>query len=436
MQSKPHEQTTRVVYVVDGARTPFLKMKGAPGAFSAADLAVSAGKELLARQPFTPDKFDQVVIGCAGPSEEEANIARIIALRLGCENKVPAFTVQRNCASGLQAIDSAAQFIKEGRAELVLAGGTEAMSRAPLLLSSKMVHWMAKIRGAKSFANKAKALLQFRPGYLTPVIALLKGLTDPVVNMNMGQTAQELSFRFDIDRKEMDQFAMHSHLKALEAQKQKLFEEISALYSTSGEVFELDEGIRADSNMEKLAKLKPVFEKFGSITAGNSSQISDGAALVILASETAVKKYNLPVLAKIVDVKWAALDPAIMGLGPIHAMTPLLKDNQLSLDDIDHVEINEAFAAQVIACLKAWNDAEYCKQYLNLDSKMGELDVKRLNPQGGAIALGHPVGASGARLVLHCSQMMQKINTKLAMASLCIGGGQGGAILLERVTHV
>ncbi len=199
---------------------------------------------------------------------------------------------------------------------------------------------------------------------------------------------------------------------------------------------EFDEGIRADSSMEKLAKLKPVFEKFGSITAGNSSQISDGAALVILASEAAVKKYNLPVLAKIVDVKWAALDPAVMGLGPIHAMTPLLKENQLSLNDVDHIEINEAFAAQVIACLKAWNDTDYCKKYLGLESKMGELDQARLNPEGGAIAIGHPVGASGARLVLHCCEMMQKNNTKISMASLCIGGGQGGAILLERVSGV
>lgn len=426
----------RVVYVVDGARTPFLKMKSEPGAFSASDLAVACGKELLARQPFTPDKFEHVVIGCAGPSEEEANIARIIALRLGCQNQVPAFTVQRNCASGLQAIDSAQELIREGRADLVLAGGTEAMSRAPLLLSSKMVHWMAKMRSSKSAGAKLQALLKFRPSYLTPVIALLKGLTDPVVNMNMGQTAQELAFRFGISRKEMDQFAMHSHLRALNAQKESLFDEIAILYGNDGAVLEQDDGVRADSSIDKLAKLKPVFEKFGSITAGNSSQISDGAALVILASEKAVRKYQLPVLAKIVDIKWAALDPAVMGLGPVHAMTPLLKENNLSLNDIDHIEINEAFAAQVIACVKAWDDESYCKEFLNLSSKIGEVNTEKLNPEGGAIALGHPVGASGARLVLHCARMMQKNNTNLAMASLCIGGGQGGAILLERVSGV
>ncbi len=436
MQNKPNEHSSRVVYVVDGARTPFLKVRGEPGPFSASDLAVSAGKALLARQPFTPDKFDQVVVGCAGPSEEEANIARIIALRLGCGNLVPAYTVQRNCASGLQAIDNAANSIRDGRCNLVLAGGCEAMSRAPLLYNNAMVKWLAKLRQARSVPDKLKSLIQFKPQFLVPVIALLKGLTDPVVNLNMGQTAEELAFRFDINRKTMDQFAMQSHLKAIQAQANSAFEEITPLYGTDGSVFEQDDGIRADSTIEKLAKLKPVFEKFGSITAGNSSQISDGGAFVILASADAVKKYKLPVLAKIVDVAWAALDPTIMGLGPIHAMTPLLKKNQLSLNDIDHIEINEAFAAQVLACAKAWEDPAYCKQFLGLDKVMGEINMDSLNPQGGAIAMGHPVGASGARLVLHCARMMEKNNSKLALASLCIGGGQGGAILLERVTGV
>ncbi len=436
MQNKQNEHSSRVVYVVDGSRTPFLKVRGEPGPFSAADLAVTAGKALLARQPFTPDKFDQVVVGCAGPSEEEANIARIIALRLGCGNLVPAYTVQRNCASGLQAIDDAAMSIRDGRCNLVLAGGCEAMSRAPLLYNNGMVKWFAKLNQARTIPNKLKSFIQFRPKFLVPVIALLKGLTDPVVNMNMGQTAEELAFRFDIDRKTMDQFAMQSHQKAIQAQANSALEEITPLYGSDGNVFEQDDGIRADSTIEKLAKLKPVFEKFGSITAGNSSQISDGGAFVILASSEAVKKYKLPVIAKIVEVKWAALDPTIMGLGPIHAMTPLLKNNQLTLNDIDHIEINEAFAAQVLACIKAWEDPAYCKEFLGLDTVMGEIDKERLNPEGGAIAMGHPVGASGARLVLHCARMMEKNNTKRAVASLCIGGGQGGAILLERVTGV
>lgn len=423
----------RVVYVVDGARTPFLKMRGVPGPFSAADLGVSAARALLAKQPFSPEAFDEVIVGCAGPSEEEANIARIIALRSGCGKKMSAYTVQRNCASGLQSIDNAARSIALGRSELVLAGGAEAMSRAPLLYNKAMVFWLSKLNQAKSPGQKLQRLLKFRPNFLVPVIALLKGLTDPVVNMNMGQTAEELAFLFNISRTQMDEYAATSHLRALAAQAGGLLEEISPLYAQDGTVYEIDDGVRTDSTVERLAKLKPVFDKHGTITAGNSSQISDGAAFVILASEEAVEKYQLPVLAKIVDTHFAGLDPTIMGLGPIHAMTPILQRNELTLNDIDHLEINEAFAAQVIGCVRAWADEKYCKESLGLSSAFGNVDMTKLNPNGGAIAMGHPVGASGARLVLHCANMLNMNKTKHALASLCIGGGQGGAILLERV---
>jgi acetyl-CoA C-acetyltransferase len=433
MPNRTSKRHDKIVYVVDGARTPFLKMRGVPGPFSAADLGVSAVRALLAKQSFSPEAFDEVIVGCAGPSEEEANIARIIALRSGCGKKMSAWTVQRNCASGLQAIDSAMQSILTGHSHLVLAGGTEAMSRAPLLYNKAMVYWLANLGRSKGTAQKLKAILKFRPAFLVPVIALLKGLTDPVVNMNMGQTAEELSFLFHITRTQMDEYAVMSHQRVMQGQALGLFDEISPLYASDGAVYEQDDGVRTDSTVEKLAKLKPVFDKYGSITAGNSSQISDGAAFVILASEEAVEKHQLPVLAKIVDTHFAALDPTIMGLGPIHAMTPILERNQLSLDEVDHIEINEAFAAQVIACQRAWQDEKYCKEELNYPSAVGAIDMAKLNPNGGAIAIGHPVGASGARLVLHCAKMLTKNKTKRALASLCIGGGQGGAILLERV---
>lgn len=429
-QSKNHE---RVVYVVDGARTPFLKMRGVPGPFSAADLGVSAAKALLSKLPLAPDAFDEVIVGCAGPSEEEANIARIIALRSGCGKKMSAYTVQRNCASGLQSIDNAMKSIALGRSQLVLAGGAEAMSRAPLLYNKAMVYWLAKLNGAKGFGQKLQNIAKFRPQFLVPVIALLKGLTDPVVNMNMGQTAEELAYLFHISRTQMDEYAVNSHQRALAAQATGLLGEISPLYANDGIVYEQDDGVRTDSTLERLAKLRAVFDKYGSITAGNSSQISDGAAFVVLASEEAVDKFQLPVLAKIVDTHFAALDPTIMGLGPIHAMTPILERNALSLQDIDHIEINEAFAAQVIACQRAWQDEKYCQEALNQKTAIGEIDLAKLNPNGGAIAIGHPVGASGARLVLHAANMLNKNHTKRALASLCIGGGQGGAILLERV---
>lgn len=431
-------QTTfgRTVYIVDGARTPFLKFKGEPGPFSAADLGVQSGRGLLARQPFGAQDFDQVVVGCVGPSEEEANIARIIALRLGCGKHMPAWTVQRNCASGLQAVDCAFQSIANGSANLVLAGGTEAMSRAPLLFNKQMVLWISALQRSKTVGKKLQSILKFRPQYLVPVIALLKGLTDPVVNLNMGQTAEEIAYRFHITREQMDAFAVKSHQRTIQSQKNGDLNEIIPLYGNDGSVYEFDDGARADSSVDKLAKLKPVFDKFGNITAGNSSQITDGAAWVILASEEAIKQHNLPVLAKIVDIQWGALDPSIMGLGPIHAMTPILHRQKLSLNDIDHMEINEAFAAQVIGCIKAWQDKDYCERELGLDGIIGEMDESKLNPDGGAIALGHPVGASGARLVCHTAKMLAARNQQRALSSLCIGGGQGGAILIERVIGV
>ena len=434
------ENTTsfmRDVYIVDGARTPFLKAKGKPGPFSASDLAVKAGRELLQRQSFAPTDLDEVVVGCVMPSAEEANVARLIALRLGCGNAVPAWTVQRNCASGMQALDSAVKDIATGRCNLVLAGGTEAMSRAPLLFNDGMTNWMAGIMSAKNWKIKLKEYLQFRPSFLTPVIALLQGLRDPIVNLSMGQTAENIAYRFHISRHEMDEFALTSHQRVKSAQDENHFDEIETVYADNGSFFPLDDGVRADSSMDKLATLKPFFDKkFGSVTAGNSSQVSDGAAMLILASKDAVQKYRLPVLAKIVDTQWAGVDPAEMGLGPVYATHQLLKRQHRSMDSIDYWEINEAFATQVLGCLAAWDSDEYCRKNLGTDKKLGTIDPSRLNVDGGAIALGHPVGASGARIVLHLVEILRRQNAKTGIATICIGGGQGGAMLIENVSEV
>lgn len=422
----------RDVYLVDGARTPFLKARGKPGPFSASDLAVSAGKQLLARHTFSPTDIDEVVIGCMMPSPDEANIARLIAMRLGCGKSVPAWTVQRNCASGMQAIDSAAKDIASGRCELVLAGGTEAMSRSPLLLSDGMVNWMASLSAAKDIKSKLKAYAQFRPWYLKPIIALLRGLTDPMVNLNMGQTAEIVAYRFGITRQQMDEFALASHQRVARGQDEKHYGEVETVYAGNGNFTAADDGLRRDTTLEKLATLKPFFDKkFGAVTAGNSSQVSDGAALVLLASKEAVDKYKLPVLGKIIDVEWAALDPAEMGLGPVYATHQLLKRQQLKMADIDFWEINEAFSAQVIGCLKAWEDKDYCQQYLGESAPLGKIDPNRLNVDGGAIALGHPVGASGARIALHLAEVLKREKAKRGIATICIGGGQGGAMLIE-----
>jgi Acetyl-CoA acetyltransferase len=239
---------SRPVYVVDGARTPFLKVKSERGPFSASDLAVATGRTLLARQSFSPSDIDEVIIGCMMPSEDEANIARIVALRLGCGNKVPAWTVQRNCASGMQSLDSAFKDISTGRANLVLAGGTEVMSRAPLLYKPDMVNWFGRLNAAKSFSDKLKTAFQFRPKYLAPTIALLHGLSDPLCGMNMGQTAELLAYQFGISRTDMDTFAAESQEKASIAQDNNHLAEISTLYGNSGKFYKNDEGVRRDTD--------------------------------------------------------------------------------------------------------------------------------------------------------------------------------------------
>lgn len=420
------------IYIVDGARTPFLKARNAPGPFSASDLATQAGQSLLLRQPFSPSDLDEVILGCAAPSADETNIGRIVALRLGCGHRVPGWTVMRNCASGMQALDSAISNIQRGTSSLVLVGGVDALSRTPLLVSDQMRHWLSSWQSRRGLINRLSALMHFPWKNIAPDIALLKGLTDPVIGLSMGQTAENLATRFTINRTEMDAYAARSHTLALAArQTASPPPEMSPLIDATGLIYTEDEGIRQDSTPERLSKLRPVFDKpWGNITAGNSSQISDGAALLILASETAVKRWNLQPLGRIVDTQWAGLDPAQMGLGPVHAATPILQRHELGLNDIDLWEINEAFSAQVLACLSAWNDAEYCRKELGTDI-WGALNLERLNVDGGAIALGHPVGASGARIVLHLLHSLRRRGLHRGMAALCIGGGQGGAMLIE-----
>jgi acetyl-CoA C-acetyltransferase len=422
------------VYIVDGARSPFLKARGKPGPFAASDMAVQAGRELLSRQPFSPDQLGEVVIGCMMPSEDEANIGRLIALRLGCGDKVPGWTVQRNCASGMQALDCAIKDIAMGRHDLVLAGGTETMSRAPLLFNKRMVNWFSRLNASKSMGQKLATMSKFRLNYMAPVIALLHGLTDPLLKVGMGQTAEEIAYKFDITRKEMDQFAADSHARVLAGRQTGAFSEITPLYDNNGKSYVDDDGVREDSTLERLGKLRPMFDrKFGRVTAGNSSQVTDGSALLLLANEEAVKKHNLKPIAKIIDVEWAALDPMVMGLGPAMASAPIMQRNNLKIEDVDYWEINEAFAAQVLGCIRAWESPEFCKEHFDLDDPIGTIPMERLNVDGGAVACGHPVGASGARIVLHLAETLKNKNAKRGLASICIGGGQGGAMLIERI---
>lgn len=419
------------IYIIDGARTPFLKARNTPGPFSAADLAVQAGRELLLRQPFAPDALDEVIFGCAAPAPDETNIGRVIALRLGCGPRVPGWTVMRNCASGMQALDSALLTMQSGRADLILAGGVDALSRAPVLLSNEMVRWLGGWNSSKSLAARLSHLRRLRIKHFAPVIGLLKGLTDPVAGLSMGQTAEELAHKFGITRQQMDEYSARSHARALRARQDGSLEEVIPLVGPDAALYPHDDGIRPDSTPEKLSALKPVFDRpWGNITAGNSSQVTDGAAMLLLATEQAVQRWGLRPLGRILDVQWAALDPAVMGLGPVYAATPILQRHGMTLNTPDLWEINEAFAAQVLACLAAWEDDAWSREHLGIPA-LGSMDQERLNVDGGAIALGHPVGASGARIVLHLVNALRKRGLRRGMAAICIGGGQGGAMLVE-----
>lgn len=425
----------RDVYIVDGARTPFLKARGGPGPFTPVDLAVQCGRPLLLRQSFAPTDFDQVILGCVNVVADEMNPARVAALRLGMGSEMVAFTVQINCGSGMQSIDTAYRYIRDGGSDMILAGGAEALSHAPLVYRREAVEWFGALAGAKSLGERLKLFTKLRPSMFKPVIGLERGLTDPITSLNMGQTAEVLAHLFNISREQADEYAVQSQLRLAKAQDEGyLDEEVLPAFSPNGDVFETDDGVRPDSSTEKLAKLKPVFEKpYGKVTPGNSSQITDGASWVILASEDAVKKHNLKPRAKLTDSNWAGLDPKVMGLGPVMSSTPLLQKHKLGLKDIDLWEINEAFAAQVLACLAAWQDEDFCKDVLGLKKPLGKIYRDQLNIDGGAISLGHPVGTSGNRIVLHLVNALHRTGGQRGIATECIGGGLGGAMLIERV---
>jgi acetyl-CoA C-acetyltransferase len=366
---------------------------------------------------------------------EEMNPARIAAIRLGMGEDMTAFTVQINCGSGMQSIDVGYQYIRDGRSDLILAGGAEALSQSPLLFRRSAVDWYASLFGARDLWSRLKAFAGFRPSFLKPVIGLERGLTDPLIELNMGQTAEILAHLFGISRLDADTYAVESHHRLARAQKEGWFAgELEPAIARNGRVYDHDDGVRGDSTVEKLGELKPAFERpYGKVTPGNSSQITDGASWVILASEKALKEHGLEPRAVIVDSAWSALDPELMGLGPVLCSTAILRRRKLALGDVGLWELNEAFAAQVLACLAAWKDDKFCREVLHLDGAAGEVARDKLNVDGGAIGLGHPVGASGNRITLHLVNAMRRLGIKQGIATQCIGGGQGGAMLIETV---
>lgn len=418
------------IYLIDGVRTPFIKALAERGPYSAADLGVYATKQLLLRQNLPASAIDQVVGACVIPREDEANIARIIGLRAGLHHHTPAFTVARNCGAGLQAIDSAyhSLLLKKSACSLVVA--TEVMSRAPLIMGDRLSNWLYQFSRLKTSFEKLKHLYRFPISDLSPRSALQYGLTDPIVDMIMGKTAQEVAYHYGIARSEMDLFALESHQKAQQAWDDNLMTEVVPLIGCHG-VITRDNGIRSDLSLMKLSQLKPVFESKGTITAGNSSQVTDGAGALLMATEEFVEKYSLKPIGILRDVRWSGCEPSMMGLGPVRAMSELMQSNQLSWDQIDLIEINEAFSAQVLGVVKSFDEIDLGRRFCQLTVDHGQFPKEKLNPTGGAIALGHPIAASGLRLVLRALTHLRQNNQRHALVSLCIGGGQGGAAWLE-----
>ncbi len=431
-------------YLVDGIRTPFAKAGTDLQNVHAAELGRFAVSELLSRSGLSIEKLGdiigEVIIGNAGTPADSANISRVIALYAGLPEKISAYSVHRNCASGMESVAEASLKVEAGKADVILAGGTESMSQAPLIYNKRATEFFAKLSRARSVGDKLKLMAQMPiKEFLAPKIAIMEGLTDPTCGLNMGQTAEVLAKEFKISRETQDEFALRSHQRAIEAAKNDAFKNEIATFPLPPDykkILEADSGPRAQQSLEALAKLKPYFDrKFGTVTPGNACPITDGAAMTLVANDAGLEKLGNPKpLARIKGYAFAGLDPKRMGLGPVYATHKVLEETGLQLSDMGVIEINEAFAAQVIACTMAMDSYKFCHEHLGRSKKMGEVDIAKLNPNGGAIAIGHPVGATGTRLLITAALEMRRRKVKYALATLCIGGGQGGAVILENVS--
>ncbi len=418
--------------IVDGIRTPFCRMGTDLAALGADELGRIAVNALLTRTGLDPAVVDEVIFGCVGQPAEAANIARVIALRAGIPEHVPAVTVHRNCASGLESLTQAYERTTSGRGEIFIVGGAESMSNLPLLYTPTAARKFARLNRAKTLVQRASALAAFRPADFKPRVGLMLGLTDPVCGLNMGQTAELLAREFRVSREEQDAFALESHRRANLA-RGKLADEICPVFVHGKPAITADNGPRVDQTAAQLARLNPVFERpHGTVTAGNSSQVTDGAVALLVMSEAAAQRFGRAPLGVLSGYAYAGCDPSRMGLGPLFALAKIEARHGLKLADADLVELNEAFAAQSLAVLKGAESVEFARGALHREAPLGSVSRERLNVNGGAIALGHPVGATGARLVLTSLKELERRNARRAVVTLCVGGGQGAAVWLER----
>ncbi len=421
--------------IIEGYRSPFCKAGSVFKDMQADQLAAVIVRELMARSALHYKDIDEVIIGNVAQPGHAANIARVIALQGGFAAHTIAHTVNRNCASGMEAMTTAANKIFAGEIDTALVGGTESMSQIPLLFSSKMRDFFSNWITAKTNLARLRLLGSFRLHFLKPVIGIELGLTDPVCGLNMGETAELLAREFAISRQEQDAFALLSHQRAARAQAEgRLAEEIIPVpvaphYKS---IQQQDNGPRAEQTLEALAKLRPYFDRLaGSVTVGNACPITDGAVAFTVMAEATAKQRGLTPLGYLRDYCYAGLEGARMGLGPTYATARLLDKSGFTLDDFELIELNEAFAAQVIANERAFASADFARKYLGRQDALGVIARDKLNVNGGAIALGHPVGATGGRLLLTLLHELRRRGLQRGLATLCIGGGQGAALVVE-----
>ncbi|QEG41921.1 thiolase family protein [Roseimaritima ulvae] len=424
--------------VVAGIRTPLAKAFGELADVSAVDLGVHAVKAVLSQfsqagrlQGPPAELVDELIFGNVSGPADAANIARVIALRSGLPNDRIAHTVNRNCGSGMESIVQAWHILHMQRARVVVAGGTESMSGVPLLFRHSGKNWFTQLARSKKMLTKMRTLAQWRPRMMKPVAGLELGLTDPVCGLSMGQTAERLAREFAISRQDQDQYALESHQLACAARQRCFLSGEIKPYTEGSHSLDQDNGPRCGQSLEQLARLRPIFQQDGTVTAGNSCPLTDGAAAVLLMTESEAKRQGFTPLGFVSGYAVAGCQPERMGLGPVFAIAKLLRQHDWSLDRFDLFEINEAFAAQVLACLQAMQSQRFAEHELQQTSVLGNLPRERLNVHGGAIALGHPVGTTGTRLVITLLRALRDRGLQRGIASLCIGGGQGMAMALE-----
>jgi acetyl-CoA C-acetyltransferase/acetyl-CoA acyltransferase len=425
----------RDVYIVNGLRSPQAKAGTALKDVAAPYLGAYLVRQLVEEALIPYDEVDEVIMGNVGNPPKYPNIGRVIGLEAGLHKKTSGYTVHRNCASGMEALSQAFLKVASGRSEVIAAGGVESMSQMPLIYGKEMTDLFANLMKAKSVSEKLKVMSSFRPPYLTPIVAIEQGLTDPFCGMNMGNTAEVLAREFGITREQQDEFANESHHKAVTATKEGKFEDeiLPLVYGPKRDkLLREDVGPRSDSTVEGLAKMRPYFEKkSGSVTVGNSCPITDGGSALLVVSEEALKKYNLEPMARIVDYHFHGLEPERMGMGPLLASHGVLDRTKMKLQEMDLIEINEAFAAQILAVKQGFKDEKIASRFGV--KALGEIDPDKFNVNGGGVALGHPVGSTGSRIVITLMHELKRRKAKYGLASLCIGGGQGGACVIENL---